>query len=228
MGFEVSWNGIMKAGIVEARIGYDDDDPKSKRLTATVKARSVGPARLLWKFDGTHESIIDRATLRPISSRLTEEERGGSVRHEADFGAKLVLCNRTKLSGGDETASSRVYNIGAVYDIISAALFVRSMAFERDGQSIDVVVFPFGDPYLVDISLEGREALKVNADRVEALRLDATLRKIQKDGMLRASDDRVKGIKAWLSDNALRLPLEIRADTIAGTVRLALVSHELS
>src|SRR3954464_5195280 len=49
------------------------------RLQLEIAARTTGLARALWKFDGTHVSIVEASTLHPISVRQLENDRGKKI-----------------------------------------------------------------------------------------------------------------------------------------------------
>src|SRR3954471_25035380 len=64
------WSGFpgATADIRLARAGGD-------RLQLDVSARTIGLVRALWKFDATHTSIVEAATLRPLTVRQLENDR---------------------------------------------------------------------------------------------------------------------------------------------------------
>src|SRR3954464_6158080 len=53
--------------------------PGGERLQLDGTARTTGLARTLWKFDATHTSIVDAESLRPISVRQIENDRGKRI-----------------------------------------------------------------------------------------------------------------------------------------------------
>src|ERR1700738_2718532 len=65
------WSGFPGA-TAEIRLNKAAND----RLQLDVSARTIGLVRALWKFDATHTSIVNAATLHPVSVRQVENDRG--------------------------------------------------------------------------------------------------------------------------------------------------------
>lgn len=187
--------------------------PGSDRLQLEVSARTTGLARALWKFDATHTSMVDAATLRPISVRQMENDRGKKLLTELSFAAAGVVSKLTETPGtGTKT---RRFDFPHLFDLQSALLYLRSQSLpERNVQRI--VVFSATDPYLATVTVLGRERLTVPAGTYNAIRFDLQLNRI-KDGQL-LPHRKFRRANAWLSDDQDRLLLKIEAQVFVGSV----------
>ena len=187
--------------------------PGSDRLQLDVTARTTGLARALWKFDATHASMVDADSLRPISVRQMENDRGKKILTDLSFTPAGVVSKITETPGtGTKT---RRFDFPHLFDLQSALLYLRSQSLpERNVQRI--VVYSATDPYLATVIVLGRERLTVPAGTYNAIKFDLQLNRI-KDGRLRPHR-KFRRAKAWLSDDQDRLLLKIEAQVFVGSV----------
>lgn len=183
------------------------------RLQLDVTARTIGLVRALWKFDATHNSIIQADTLHPVSVRQIENERGKRTLTELSFSSAGVVSKITETPGtGTKT---RRLEFPHLFDLQSALLYLRSQPLqERSVQRI--VAFPATDPYLATVTVLGRERLTVPAGTYNAIKFDLQLNRI-KDGRLQPHR-KFRRASAWLSDDPERLLLKIDAQVFVGSV----------
>jgi hypothetical protein len=100
-------------------------------------------------------------------------------------------------------------------------LFVRGQRL-APGDNIALVAQPFKTPYLVRVRVVAREQ---HNDR-PAIRLSVAMRKIDRATLeLRPYRKMRRDATLWLSDDAVRIPLELRAAVFIGDVRAVLTNH---
>jgi hypothetical protein len=202
------WSGFPCA-TAEIRL----NKPGSDRLQLDVAAHTTGLVRALWKFDGTHTSMADAATLRPISVRQVENDRGKKILTELSFTPAGVVSKVTETPG--EETKTRRFDFPRLFDLQSALLYLRSQSLpERNVQRI--VVYSATDPYLATVTVLGRERVTVPAGTFNAIKFDLQLNRI-KDGQLQPHR-KFRRAKAWLSDDQDRLLLKIEAQVFVGSV----------
>jgi hypothetical protein len=185
----------------------------NERLQLEVAARTVGLVRALWKFDATHASIVNAASLHPISVRQLENDRGKKIVTELSFAPGGVVSKITE-TPGPETKIRR-FDFPHLFDLQSALLYLRSQSLqERSVQRI--VVFSATDPYLATVTVLGRERVTVPAGTYNAIKFDLQLNRI-KEGQLQPHR-KFRRASAWLSDDPDRLLLKIEAQVFIGSV----------
>ncbi len=225
--FKVSWNGVVKAGQADVVVDYEDES--EKKLIVTAQARSTGAARVLWAYDATQTTWIDTGRLAPIKLHQVEDDRRETNSYETEFIGDFAFnkwVTTPKIEGKEiEDRNQRVFEQAGMRDLVSAALYLRSQPLNKPGQEFSIVTFPFRDPYLVKLTFGGREKRKFSGKKVDALKFDLKLAKVRKDGSLESQDDKLQSATIWLTDDELRLPLELRSEIFVGSVRAALVDH---
>ncbi|HVF71241.1 MAG TPA: DUF3108 domain-containing protein [Chthoniobacterales bacterium] len=191
------------------------------RLQLDVSARTIGLVRALWKFDGTHTSIIDASSLRPVTVRQLENDRGERRLTELSFSPEGVVSKVTETPG--KGTKIQRYDFPRLFDLQSALLYFRSQPMqERNVHRI--VVYPATAPYLATVTVLGRERVTVPAGKFNAIKFDLQLNRI-KDGQLQPHR-KFRRATAWLSDDADRLLLRIEAQVFVGAVFAELQSVE--
>jgi hypothetical protein len=187
--------------------------PAADRLQTDVTARTTGLARALWKFDATHTSTVDAATLRPIAVRQVENDRNKKILTELAFTPTGVVSKITETPGSG--MKTRKLDFPHLFDLQSALLYLRSQSLtERNVQRI--VAFSATDPYLATVTVIGRERVTVPAGTYNAIKFDLRLNRI-KEGQLQPHR-KFRRATAWISDDQDRLLLKIDAQVFVGSV----------
>tara|TARA_R110002096_G_scaffold100173_12_gene222047 strand:+ start:4709 stop:5662 length:954 start_codon:yes stop_codon:yes gene_type:complete len=222
--FNVNWNGLVKAGQADAVFRYDES---ASRLIVTAKARSTGPARLLWAYDANQTTWIDTERLLPIKVSQVEDDRRETNIYNTEFVGDFAFNQWTTEAKSDESESierkERIFEQAAMHDLVSAALYLRSQPLDELGQEFALVTFPFRDPYLVLLTLSAKEKRKFDGEKIDAIKFDVQLSKVDEEGRLESQRDKFHSASVWLSDDERRLPLELRSEIFIGSVRASLV-----
>ena len=222
LDFQVSWKGMLQAGT--CRIEFAPAKVKKPgNYVVLSNSASVGAAALLFEYHSNFWSEIDPPTLKPNYFRAEEtddkEKVATTVRH---FPTQVETEEINKqLKTGTSKTTNRVFAFAPVFDIFSAMLHVRSQKLDT-GDQITLAILPFDTPYLLKVKVEGRE---IHEGR-NAIRLTVGMRKINRTTLeLQAYKKLKKDATMWLSDDADRVPIELRAAVFIGDVRAKLVSH---
>lgn len=220
--FQLSWKGMVQAGTV--RIEFAPADAvKPGNYVVRSNSQSVGAAALLFAYHSNFWSEIDPVSLRPRYFRAVEtddkETVTTTVRHSATQAESEEISKNLKT--GISKTTHRGFAISPVFDIFSAMLHVRSQKLDT-GDRITLAILPFDNPYLLKVKVEGRE---VHEGR-KAIRLSVGMRKINRKTLeLMPYKKLKKDATLWLSDDADRIPIELRAAVFIGDVRATLVAH---
>ncbi|GAA5131455.1 hypothetical protein GCM10023212_42730 [Luteolibacter yonseiensis] len=219
----VSWNGMVDAGKV--RIEFAPQDvKKAGSYVIRSSASSLGPAEVLFPYKTSFWSELVPDTLRPRFFQSLEDDKTEHVTTTIRYFSDRVECgNVTKqIKDGSSKQKDRVFTSSPVFDLFSAMLHVRSQKLD-DGDRSTLVIHPFETPYLLRVKVVGRE---VHNGR-NTIRLTLGMRKIdRKTGELQPYKKLKQDATLWLSDDAERMPVELRAAAFIGDIRVTRVLLE--
>jgi Protein of unknown function (DUF3108) len=220
--FQVSWNGTLNAGTIQ----MDFSPPDAKKSGAYViraTAASQGAAALLFPYQTNFWSELAPTSLRPRYFLAVETDRKEkvttSVRHFSNRVESQEITQQ--LTSGIRKQTDEHFDFAPVFDIFSAMLHVRSQKLAA-GDQLTLVIHPFDTPYLLRVKVQDREI----HNGCNAIRLTVGLRKInRKTSELIAYKKLKQDVTLWLSDDAERIPIELRAAAFIGDVRVTLSNH---
>ncbi len=219
LNYQISWKGMLKAGTVRIDLA-PADAKKPGRYIVRSNSASTGAAALLFAYQSTFWSEIDPVTLRPRYFQAVEtdakETETTTVRHFRDR-ADSRQINRNLKTGISKTSDESL-RLSPLFDIFSAMLHVRSQKLQN-GDRINLALLPFDTPYLLRVKVDGREIHNGRA----AIRLTVGMRKIDRKTLeLKPYKKLKRDATLWLSDDATRIPIELRAAVFIGDVRATL------
>ena len=171
---------------------------------------------MLWKLDVNHRAAASAETLHPIETQQTESYRSKKIVTHLAFTNSGVTQTRTEGQGGATETKTRQFSFPDLFDLHSAALYLRSQPL-RDRSVYRVVVYPATNAYLATLTVLKREKISVHAGSYNAIKLDLQLKRIGKHLELEPHRKFRRGT-IWVSDDADRLLLRIEAQIFVGTV----------
>jgi hypothetical protein len=207
--YEVEWR-LWKAGVATLRI---EDAGNEHRVVAT--ADSTGVAALLYTVRDRFEAFFDRKTF--CSRNLTKQTEEGFRRLRTsirfDYAHHKSVLEETNLRSNQ---SKRVENDipDCVTDVISGIYYLGSQPLAPDA----TYTFPLNDggrTTQVEAHVEAREEVRTPAGAFQAIR-------VQPRATSGALKDRGQ-IWIWYSDDAARIPVQMRARMFWGTLTFRLV-----
>ena len=214
--YQVAWS-IFPAGQVVAsvkQLGRGQDDPYEIDTTA----KSAGFVSLLFNTDDHFRSIVDPATLcsRQISKTVNEGRRHKDTRIVFDSRRKLAILSERDMATADHPVKRAENAVPAcVEDIVSAFYFLRSAPLAI-GAKIDVPVNDGSKTQEVVVDVQALDQIKTPLGARTAFRMEPRAL----DGLSK----RKGRMLIWISDDAQRLPVRIRAVMPVGTITGNLVS----
>jgi hypothetical protein len=201
LAYRFGWSGIQAA---TADIHFFS--PTQNTFEVDASGATSGLARTLFRLDIYHRATENKTTLKPIHFFQEEKYRQEIVKTNVDFQPGYVTGLREKIPS-------------------TALLWVRSQPLET-GDTESIVVWASNSPYLATIKVLGRETVKIDGQKQNAIKLDLRLKGIDKK--MRLKDHKLfKGGRGWLSDDDKRIPLRIEADIFIGYVFAELASMQL-
>lgn len=219
----LSWKGAVDSGKI--RMEFDPPDAKKSGVYVVRSASSsMGAASILFPYQSYFWSELDPSSLRPQVFHATETDKKENVTTTVKhLGGRVESTEITKLSkSGTTKQKDRVFKFTPVFDIFSAMLHVRSQKLDA-GDKITLVLHPFDTPYLMRVNIVGRE---VHNNR-NTIRMTLGLQKIDRKTLELLPYKKLKrDVTLWLSDDADRIPVELRAEAFIGDVRATLTSNK--
>ncbi len=219
LAYRFGWSGI-QAATADIHLF----SPTRNTLEMDASGATSGFPRTLFRLDINHQATENKSTLRPIHFFQEEKYRSETVKTNVDFDADQVTGLREKIPS-DHPPKPTVFKFSPVFDMTTALLWVRSQPL-ADGDSESIVVWASNAPYLAMIKVVGRDTISVGGKKQNAIKLDLTLKRIDKKMQLK-DHKMFKSGRGWLSDDDKRIPLRIEADIFIGYVFAELESMQL-
>ena len=160
----------------------------------------------------------------PIHFFQEEKYRQETVKTNVDFEPDHVTGLREKIPS-DHPSKPNVFKFSPVFDMTTALLWVRSQPL-ADGDTESIVVWASNAPYLATVKVTGRDTLKIDGQKQNAIKLELRIKGIDKKMQLK-EHKLFKGGRGWLSDDDKRIPLRIEADIFIGYVFAELESMKI-
>jgi hypothetical protein len=209
------WSGIT-AATSEAFFHRGDQ----QTFVLEGRGRTVGLARVLWRFDLNYRSAANAQTLRPIEAHQVETARGKRIETNLKFSDEGVSRSRTE--GNHATPTMKDFAFENLHDLHSAFLYLRSQPL-HDHAVYRIAVYPANSAYVATITVAGRERVRVRAGNYNAIRLDLKLQRVNKKNELEPHR-KFKRATIFVSDDNDRLLLRIESQIFVGTVTAELQS----
>ena len=220
--YSLTWKGLVDAGEVTLVFGPRGVN-KPGMFVVNTSAHSKGTASRLFPYSHHFWAELHHDTLRPRLFVAEESDRKERSKTTNRYAAGGGGCAETPPPphGRPPPSRARAFEFKDVHDLFSAMLLVRSRDLSN-GERISLVVMPFMSPYLLQVETLGRE---IHHGR-PAIKLSVGMRKIDTATReLRPYKKLNRSATLWLSDDAQRVPLELRADVFIGDVRAVLTRN---
>ncbi|MES2981987.1 MAG: DUF3108 domain-containing protein [Verrucomicrobiota bacterium] len=220
--FSLSWKGIVEAAYLDFEFAPKKVS-KPGLLVVTSSGESRGMAKKLFPYTHSYWSEIKPASLESRYFQSTETDSKEKIVTTNHYSASKVELNEvtTDLQTSKKTNYTHTFAQPHVRDLLSALLFVRSQKLDV-GETHTMLILPFRSAYLLKVQVEAKE----KHEGKDAIRLSFAMRKINlKTNELANYKKLKKPVTLWLSDDADRIPLEVRASVYIGDVRAVLSKH---
>ena len=190
--------------------------PSRDKFQFDGTGRTIGLVRVLWKLDVNHRAVASAETLHPIETQQTESYHWKKIYTHLAFTSSGVTGTRTEGQDGTVETKTRQFSFPELFDLHSAALYLRSQPL-RDRSVYRIVVYPGTNAYLATLTVLRREKISVHAGTYNAIKVDLQLKRIGKHMELEPHR-KFRRATIWVSDDGDRLLLRIEAQIFVGTV----------
>ena len=209
--YRFGWSGVSAAS---CEVHFTK--PSNDRFQLEGNGRTIGFVRALWKLDVTQRATANSQTLAPIETQQSESYRSKKIATHLTFTNSGVTRARTEGEGAAAKTTSKQFNLPDLFDLHSAALYLRSQPLKQ-GNVYRLAVYAATNAYLATVKVTGRDKISVRAGTYNAIKLDLQLKRIGKHLELEPHK-KFHRATIWVSDDAERLILRVDAQIFVGTV----------
>jgi hypothetical protein len=208
--FKVSWLGIA-VGTATMKIEPHASDAGESIWRLISTARSLPFFDAFHKVDDYAESLFDPRTRLPSYFFMRQHEGQRRSRYEMIFDQSQRLVTYRKRDQPARFIATKT----DVQDPLSVLYRVRSIPLTL-GQSSVVPLFNKGKTWMTEVRILQRERLKLPVGQIDTIKIQPLLREA---GIFHHQGD----MFVWLSDDAQRVPVQLRSDIKIGAVKARLV-----
>ena len=226
--YDLTWKGSIRAGSATVTLRPNPNNPAVVQGTATGK--STGLAGKLFPYQFTYRSTTHLGqNLSPQSASLKQNSRKSKTDSSIKFTKGLADCTRQvtehKTGTSKNTRRNFISAENLTQDAFASLLGGRNLALTQ-GQEITSLIIPVDQPYLIRLKVLGRETRKIKKTSYKTIKLDLKIVGKVNDNLTIKTYDKVKSCTVWLSDDAERIPLELKADIFVGHMSVLMTHRE--
>ena len=210
--YRFGWEGMSAGG---ATVSIQDRPSGRRSITA-----EGGPDDWICKFWNYHAIYYGEAGDHgetPSWFHMDERISKGRLFSDAFFNKGSVFaCHRLLM----EKKPWELTELPGVRDLFAAMLFIRSQPLQN-GDKLRLTIFPDQSPYLVDLTVAGRDAVMLMGKRIRTIRFTVRIQTIEMRGENKgrlAPHRKFHSGRVWMSDDERRIPLRAEVDIFIGRV----------
>lgn len=219
--YQLSWNGTINSGNLVFELGVKDAR-YPKAFIGHIYGRSTGAANALFPYRFTFTSFSHPGSYRPIVFVADEIDNKEQVKTKNNYKAPGVIHEATTkvFKKKTEETEKHSFSVSQAHDPLTAMLAVRAQPL-KNGDTVRLCLHPFSSPYYAQIKVLGREPhLGTNC-----IKLDVAMQKIDLKSRQLKNYKKLKKATLWISDDAQRIPIELRTEVFIGDVRAVLTKR---
>jgi len=228
MQYRVSLRGVDLA-TYELAVGAVTDLDGKQAIVVQGHARTRGLAAFFATIDDRFTSWVDVATGRPLRFQTDEYATGSKTDIEH---AVVDLAGRSgdtipiafHVNDAPAQQEPQKASLPVTWDYNAFLLALRGWE-APPGAQLALEVFRSRYLWHVEVTVRGKEKLVTDLGELPALRIEGRTYKLKRDGS-RTADDAERRFTMWISDDDGRVPLEIKAVTDYGDIRMQIVDYQ--
>lgn len=206
--------GIFNASY--ATLEVQEDNLRGKPVYHIVgKGKSTGLLHLFFKVDDNYETYIDKKTGAPYKFIRQIDEGGYTKDLEIDFNHQ----NNTAFVHDKKHNTKKTYQVeDNVHDMLSAFYYLRNtLDFDtlKEGDMSSLNMFFDDENYEFQFKFLGREVVKTKMGKIATLKFRPYV-------MAGRVFEEKESLTFWVSDDANRMPVKIKADLLVGSLDASL------
>lgn len=210
--YDVSWSNYLTAG--EATLAVMEQRPtgSSSAYYIVAEGKTVGLVASLYTVYYKADTLLDASSLLPIKGTVFSRE-GRRTRN------KITTFDRQAERAAYEMHTATVMTKDLwvprdAQDAVSAIFVLRTLAL-APGSKHTMTICDNSQLYRLVATVEGRETIKTGLGPRQALRIRPAI-------FNEKGEPQGRSLYLWLSDDAARIPLKMKADLPVGSFNLVL------
>ncbi|HEU4732767.1 MAG TPA: DUF3108 domain-containing protein [Kofleriaceae bacterium] len=228
MQYRLSLQGVDLASY-DLVIGDITELGDRRAIVVQGHARTTGFAAFIATIDDRFTSWVDVATGRPLRFQTDEYASGSKTDIEH---AVIDLAGRTgdvvpvtfHVNDTPPRPEPQTVSQPVVWDYNAFLLALRTWE-GAPGSALAMEVFRSRWMWHVDVKIHGKEKLVTELGELPALRIEGRTYKLDRKGA-RVRDSAERSFTMWVSDDDGRVPLQIKATTDYGDLKMQIVDYQ--
>jgi len=223
--YNISWNGLFKAGKVSIVFGKPDERYTKKGIFVSQLYGQAGNKVVPFQFTTT--SFTKDKTFNPILVISTEKDKRETVTSTNKYTKKGVFHESKTTenkTGGLVDTGKRVFKEPVAHDTLSAMLYIRGQKLVK-GETHKFITHPERSGFLVTAKSHGvemyedKECIKISVSMVEIDKRTYALKDYKKLN---------QSATMWLTNDADRIPYAFKAKLKLGKLSVGSIKASLT
>jgi hypothetical protein len=228
MQYKLSLQGVELA-TYELGVGEITTLGDRRAIIVQGHAKVSGLAAFIATIDDRFTSWVDVVTGRPLRFQTDEYSSGSKtdIEHAViDFAARTGDTVPVSFHVNDAAAHPEPQQVSrpVVWDYNAFLLALRGWE-GPPGSALALEVFRSRWIWHVDVTIRGKEKLVTELGELPALRIEGRTYKLDRKGA-RVADSAERTFTMWISDDDGRVPLQIKATTDYGDLKMQIVDYQ--
>jgi hypothetical protein len=227
MQYKLSLQGVELA-TYNLAVGDITELGDRRAIVVQGHAKVSGFAAFLATIDDRFTSWVDVTTGRPLRFQADEYSSGSKtdVEHAViDFAGRTGDIVPVSFHVNDSPARPEPQKVSQPVAWDYNAFLLALRAWEGPpGSAVALEVFRSRWIWHVDVTIHGKEKLVTELGELPALRIDGRTYKLDRKGV-READSAERKFSMWISDDDGRVPLQIKAATDYGDLKMQIVDY---
>ena len=219
--YRVSWGIFFHAGEISISAHAAPPENGHPRLQVTTTTATRGLARVLFTFDARADSFFDVHTGRLLSTVETSKSAKKETRNSVVFDYAKSTASYVNEITPDKTTTLPM-PAGEPMDLIMSLVQTRTWNL-KPGEKRDALVLFDDEFYELTIHAEEYEDVTTPLGSFHTLVLVPLMEKTPPKGMFK----RGSGVKVWISQDALHLPVKFQVEFKFGAGVASLERYDL-
>jgi hypothetical protein len=228
MQYKLSLQGI-EVATYALGVGEITELGDKRAIVVQGHAKVSGLAAFIATIDDRFTSWVDVATGRPLRFQTDEYSSGSKtdIEHSViDFAARAGDIVPVTFHVNDVPPRPEPQKVSQPVAWDYNAFLLALRAWEgAPGTALASEVFRSRWIWHVDVTIHGKEKLVTELGELPALRIDGRTYKLDRKGV-READSAERMFSMWISDDDGRVPLEIKATTDYGDLKMRIVDYQ--
>ncbi|MFC1512855.1 DUF3108 domain-containing protein [Thermodesulfobacteriota bacterium] len=209
--YEISWMGVT-AGTLSIHLLPDQNE--QQRFAIQVTAKSAGLLAVFYPVEDHFETIVTGTARLPIRYSIDQHEGHRHNKKLTTYDQEQGLIARTRNQEATETHKVS----GPTYNEFSSFMIMRALPLVV-GSELMVPTFADKKRHEVKVQVEKKEQVSSIFGKIESIRVRPQL---NFKGLYKKTGDPT----IWISDDMARIPLQIKAKIVIGSLTAKLVAYQ--